>query len=127
MPAVKLTDLDERTFAFDHREDKSFRSRGRDELLLVRWRVLRYFSMVAFVKTADELELVPTVLRTKSANLSVTQFGITRLRTLTESRLDQTEITVLSPVQDAHFLRFCVQKDQELFLGKLHLQHGFLG
>jgi len=104
VPAVKLTDLDERTFAFDHRADKSFRSRAR-----------------------DEQELVPTVLWAKSANLSVTQLGNTRIRTLTESRLDQTEITGLSPVQDAHFLRFCVQKDQELFLGKLHLQHGFLG
>jgi len=36
VPAVKLANLDERSFAFDHRADNSFRSMfGRDELLPV--------------------------------------------------------------------------------------------
>jgi hypothetical protein len=60
VPAVKLANLDERSFAFDHRADNSFRSMlGRDELLLVLWLVLREFSMIAVVKRRDERELVP--------------------------------------------------------------------
>src|ERR1700722_9410597 len=105
MPAVKLTNLDEGTFAFDHRAEKSFRS---------------------MVKRS------PAGLRpaghpwTESANLSVTQLSNARIKTLTERRLNQTEVSVFSPIQDAHLLCFRIQKDQELFLGKFHLQNGFL-
>jgi hypothetical protein len=58
VPAVKLTDLDERTFAFDHRADKSFRSMVK--------------RLPAGLKPAGQRW-------TKSANLSVTQLGNTRI------------------------------------------------